>query len=170
MTKRAIAPHQSGSVRLRLLEDADLPATLAWRNQDEIRQWFFYNKVLTLEQHLDWFNRYQAKDTDFVFVIEACEPGQNPQPVGQISLYDINWETGRAEYGRLMVGHPAARGKGYAKAASVAVLEIARELGLKEIVLEVLGHNERAFHLYRTLGFEVMRFEENTYHMRLILE
>ena len=54
MPKRIIAPLVNGRVRLRLLEEADLPMTLAWRNQDHIRKWFFHSDVITPEQHRRW--------------------------------------------------------------------------------------------------------------------
>ena len=76
MGKRHLPPLQAGRVRLRLLEEQDLPRTLAWRNQDHIRRWFFFSERLTLEQHAGWFARYQQRDDDFVFIIEEqCHAG-----------------------------------------------------------------------------------------------
>jgi len=42
----------------------------------------------------------------FVFLILSREFGNIP--IGQISLYGIDWPGGIAEYGRLMIGHMAA--------------------------------------------------------------
>ena len=61
---------KAGRIRLRLLEEQDLPQTLAWRNQDHIRRWFFSSERLTPEQHAGWFARYRQRDDDFVFIIE----------------------------------------------------------------------------------------------------
>jgi hypothetical protein len=76
--------------------------TLAWRNQDHIRTWFFHSDVITPEQHRRWFDAYRGRDDDFVFVIEETE--ELRRPVGQVALYYIDWEPGTAEYGRLMIG------------------------------------------------------------------
>ena len=73
MQKRHIPPLQAGRVRLRLLEEQDLPRTLAWRNQDHIRRWFFSSERLTPEQHAAWFARYRQRDDDFVFIIEEAQ-------------------------------------------------------------------------------------------------
>ena len=77
MGKHHIPPLQAGRVRLRLLEGRDLPRTLAWRNQDHVRRWFFSGQRLTLEQHALWFARYQHRDDDFVFVIEEVESSRH---------------------------------------------------------------------------------------------
>jgi len=47
--------------------------TRAWRNQDHIRKWFFHSDPITTEQHLAWWQRYQDRDDDFVFIIEETE-------------------------------------------------------------------------------------------------
>jgi diamine N-acetyltransferase len=152
MPKRAIAPIEQPPIRLRLLNENDLPATLVWRNQEHIRKWFVYSAIITPEQHRTWFEKYTLKDNDFVFIIEETQALN--RPVGQISLYDINWEHKRAEYGRLMIGDPAARGKGLAKAATMLLLDFGFDsLGLHEIVLEVFEDNLAAYNLYAACGF-----------------
>lgn len=167
MPKREIPAVEYSGIRLRLLEEADLPLTLSWRNQDNVRKWFFYNEVISPDQHQDWYRRYQDLDTDFVFIIEACAP--EPVPVGQISLYHMDWEAKRAEYGRVMIGPAWAQGKGYAKAATIGILKIAKDIGLNEVYLEVKADNQRAFSLYLSVGFEVVTLENNVYHMRVLV-
>src|SRR5262245_27558728 len=89
VSKRSIAPLVNGRVRLRLLEEEDLPLTLVWRNQDENRQWFFSSDIIAPEQHRRWFDQYRDRDDDFVFVIEEIDTLK--RPVGQLSLYRIEW-------------------------------------------------------------------------------
>ena len=51
-----------------------------------------------------------APDDDFVFVVEDLDgPGGL---IGQASLYHIDWGAGCAEFGRLLIGESAARGRG----------------------------------------------------------
>jgi diamine N-acetyltransferase len=167
MPKRIIDPLVRGPIRLRLLEEADLAQTLAWRNQDHIRKWFFYSEVILPEQHRAWFNDYSQREDDFVFVIEQ-DTLQGYWPVGQISLYHINWETKRGEYGRVMIGEADAAGKGLAREATQAVLSIGFEiLGLKEIFLEVISTNVRAIRLYKSVGFQTTEICNNTLGMTI---
>jgi RimJ/RimL family protein N-acetyltransferase len=164
MTKRAIPERRGDRTRLRLLTETDLPTTLAWRNQDHIRRWFFHPEVITLEQHLAWYDRYRDRDDDFVFVIEETSDLQ--RPVGQVSLYRIDWAARRAEYGRLIIGDAEASGRGLAREATRLVLEIAFEvLGLEEVHLEVLTNNVRAIAVYDSCGFEVADRKEGVLMM-----
>ena len=152
MPKRHIAPLVNGRVTLRLLEAADLPMTLAWRNQDHIRQWFLHSDVITPEQHRAWWERYQDRDDDFVFVMEETETLK--RPVGQVSLYNIDWAAGGAEFGRLMIGDAEANGQGLARlATSRLVDEGLTTWGLNRIHLEVLPTNLPALAVYAACGF-----------------
>lgn len=152
MHKRHIAPLVNGRVRLRLLEEADLPMTLAWRNQDHIRQWFFHSDVITEDQHRSWYAKYKDRDNDFVFVIEETETLN--RPVGQVSLYDIDWAAGRGEFGRLMIGAAEARGLGLARLATARLVDEALTAwGLREVHLECIDTNLPALAVYRACGF-----------------
>jgi RimJ/RimL family protein N-acetyltransferase len=154
MSKRSLPIFESNLVRLRLLDVSDLPMTRRWRNQDSIRKWFLNTGIISEEQHLAWFARYHEQDDDFVFIIEKKE--NENRPVGQVSIYQIDWSNYRAEYGRIMIGEADARGKGLAKAATKLVLEVAfGALGLKVVALEVRSDNLPALAVYRDCGFEV---------------
>ena len=166
MPKRPIAPLVNGRARLRLLEESDLPQTLAWRNQDHIRKWFFHSDVITPEQHRAWWERYQEKDDDFVFVIEETEVLK--RPVGQVSLYRIDWAAGRAEFGRLMIGDAEAAGLGLARMATRCVIDYAFSgLALRELYLEVTSGNLRAISVYLACGFERIESRAGVDMMRL---
>lgn len=166
MTKRHIAPVENEAVVLRLLEESDLLLTLSWRNQDNIRRWFFTTEEIPFEKHQAWFNRYRTLDTDFVFIILA--KALNLKPIGQISLYAIDWQSLIGEYGRLMIGEPQARGKGLAKSASLLLLQIGFDiLGLREIVLEVKQDNLPAVSIYRSIGFEGTSTENGVIKMTM---
>ena len=165
MSKRAIPVMVNGPVRLRLLEERDLAATLAWRNQDHIRKWFFHSAVIAPEQHRGWWERYRDRDDDFVFVIEETETLR--RPVGQVSLYNIDWATRRAEFGRLMIGDTEASGKGLARLATERLVEEGLgPWGLVEIYLEVLADNAPALAIYRSCGFVETGRKGDTVMMR----
>jgi RimJ/RimL family protein N-acetyltransferase len=152
MSKRAFPVLDAGGVRLRLLEESDLELTRAWRNQDHIRKWFLNSEPITAEQHRAWYGKYRERDDDFVFMIEE---GAQRRRVGQVSLYRIEWDAGRAEFGRLMIGERDAAGKGLAKAATGLLVGHALDaLGLEEIHLEVLTDNAAAVAIYGACGFE----------------
>lgn len=167
--KIEISPIENENVCLRLLTQTDLPLTLAWRNQERIRKWFFYSDLITPENHLAWFESYQVRDNDFVFIIEEAEADY--RPVGQVSLYNINWSAKNAEFGRLMIGEPDAVGKGLARIATQLILNMAfRELGVEEVYLEVYAHNERALSFYKGIGFKITASQGNIVKMNFLEE
>ncbi len=154
MAKRTVPPLVGDRVCLRPVEEADLPYTLAWRNQDHIRRWFVHSGVITPAQHRAWFEGYRERDDDFVFVIE--ETRDLRKPVGQVSLYRIDWDRHRAEYGRLLIGEPDAAGRGLAREATDVLLRYAGTTwGIREITLEVFVDNAPAIAIYSGCGFTV---------------
>lgn len=153
MSKRIILPQEDDRIVLRLLEKEDLPLTLSWRNRDENRKWFFTTEIITEDKHYAWFERYKDLDNDFVFVIQAKDLDNNL--IGQVALYGIDWDAQSGEYGRLVIGHMAARRKGYARNATRLVMTIGFEqLGLSKIFLEVKEGNLPAIAVYKACGFK----------------
>ncbi|MCS7070297.1 MAG: GNAT family N-acetyltransferase [Anaerolinea sp.] len=150
--KPVIAPIEGDRIRLRLLTEADLPLTLAWRNQDHIRRWFFHADVIQPEQHRAWFEKYRTRDDDFVFIIIERE---TDTPIGQVALYRIDRVKQEAEFGRIMIGEMRASGKGYAKAATQLIVERFgfEQLSLRRIYLEVFADNAPALAIYEKCGF-----------------
>jgi RimJ/RimL family protein N-acetyltransferase len=162
--KRSLGPLVNGPVRLRLLEEADLPMTLAWRNRDDIRKWFLTPGVTSPEGHRAWFTQYQQRDDDFMFVIEETDTLK--RPIGQVALYGIDWARGYAKFGRLMIGDDAARGRGLATKATQAVMREALEgLGLREVELEVRQENLPAIAIYRGYGFRETSTRDGVIYM-----
>lgn len=152
--KRPVPPIHGRRVRLRLLEEADLPLTLAWRNRDAVRVWFTHSDVLSPETHLAWFEKYRTRDNDYVFVIELpCENGP-ARPVGQVSVYDIDWSRGTAEIGRLLVGEPDAERRGYGVEAFRLLCGYSfTGFGLRELLGRCLPHNSLAIAHCLRCGF-----------------
>lgn len=154
MAKRDVVALEKEGVRLRLLEAEDLKMTLAWRNQPHIRRWFFYADVIGWEMHASWYEQYKTRDDDFVFIIE--ETHTLKKPVGQVAISHIDWSAKRAEYGRLLIGEPEARGMGIARAATNLLLEQAfAHWWLSEVYLHVYTANTAALAVYEACGFRV---------------
>ncbi|MFX1762841.1 GNAT family N-acetyltransferase [Paraburkholderia sp. A1RI-2L] len=149
--KYAYEPYTHGRIRLRLLTEADLPATLEWRNRDGAREQFKNSDLLAYEQHHGWFVRYSEKSDDLVFIAELAATGER---VGQVAIYAIDRGARTAEIGRF-VASPEFLGQGVMKEAiSVLMRFAASELSLAAVYLDVLESNERACRLYEKLGFE----------------
>lgn len=166
MPKRSVSPLLGQSVRLRLLEQGDLPTTLRWRNDDAIRPWFFNNDPISAAMHEQWWRAYRERDDDFVFVIE--DTAMNNQPVGQASVYRVDWDRKCAEFGRLMLGEPAARGRGLARDAVNVLSAFAFDgLGLIELSLQLKEANTVAAAVYESCGYSVTERADSIVTMTL---
>ena len=81
---------------------------------------------------------------------------------GTVSLKNLDMTNKEAEYAISM--HPDAQGKGAAKAASTGILELAKELGLTRVYLNVLAENERANRFYQKFGFRYTHDSTMNFH------
>ena len=126
--------------------------TLTWRNQDHIRKGVFSSDLISPEQHRAWFEQYTDRDDDFVFVIYEIETLK--RPVGQVSLYHIDWAACCAEFGRLMISETAASRFGLARLATARLVEEALTAwGLREVYLECIASNVPALAVHDACGF-----------------
>ena len=149
--KAVLFPVEFGQVKLRLLQPDDLPYTLAWRNEVDVRKWFKFSDVVSLEQHLVWFEKYQLKDDDFVFMALHAQTNER---LGQLAIYDLDSTLHQAEVGRFIVS-PTAAGKGFMTDALHGLAQIAeRQLKLSRLFLEVFSTNARAIRLYERVGYQ----------------
>lgn len=166
MAKRVLPPVEENNIRLRLLVENDLPLTLKWRNQDHIRKWFVHSEIISIKQHQQWFEKYQERDNDYVFIIE--DKPNNYAPIGQISLYNIDWEQKSGEFGRLMIGEKEALGKGIAKNSTKMILNLAFSVFfLENLELEVFEDNSPAIAIYQSCSFKEVSTSNNLKKMVL---
>lgn len=143
-------------IRLRPLAEEDLELLRSWRNHPHIVRWFVDQTVIDSERQKEWYRTYLVKENDLVFMIE--ETTFIKQPIGSLSVYHIDRDDGSAEFGRFMIGHPSARGRGYGKQALQAAIRCCMsELRLQELRLEVFKDNAAAMHLYAEAGFRTVQ-------------
>ena len=151
LPKRLVPPIAADGIRLRPLQESDLPLTRGWRNEPDIRKWFFHSDLISEEQHLAWWQAYCERDDDYMFVIE--ETRHLHRPVGQVGVYNVDWLAGTGEFGRLLVGDAQARGQGLAKKAVQALVAAMTGMGVSVLRLEVMESNQSAREVYRATGF-----------------
>lgn len=163
MTSEVIPPVREGDATLRMLTAADLPLTLAWRNHPDSRAWFLSTAVLEPHQHELWFEAYQRREDDYVFIVEVDQTAR-----AQVALYNIS--PAGAEFGRLLVD-PDARGQGFSHRVIALCIRAAKErLALPKLTLEVKQDNVAALRAYDRAGFtEVRRDSQGIVHMEVRL-
>ena len=135
-------------VRLRPLREEDAHISIAWRNDPEV--WTYTHAAgragPKVEDELAWIRRVNADPTCRRFAILADE-----RYVGNVYLTDIANDD--AEF-HIFIGDKSVWRRGLAGEATRQMLDYGwRELGLRQVHLEVHRDNEAALRLYRTLGF-----------------
>ena len=121
---------------------------LAWRNQPDVAQWMFTDHVITAQEHEQWLTAMLLDPKLKYWMIEIDDV-----PQGVVHLASISSVQKRCEWG-MYLGEQAARGTGAAEAATFLSLDRAfRQLGMEQVICEVLATNERALRLYERVGF-----------------
>lgn len=138
----------------------DTETVLRLRNSDHVRENFIYQKIITKEQHIEYYNNQILTGRIIQYVMTEKQTGN---AIGCTLLKDIDYETKQAEFG-IFIGETDALGKGYGTDALCQMKRIAfEELKLKKLILRVLGHNEIAYNLYSKMGFnEESRYDEDS--------
>ena len=138
-------------MRLRPVEEPDLPLFVRWLNDPEVRHWLSMadGPELTLESEREWYEEMRGDPACVVWCIET----EDGQPVGNLGLHGIEETHGRATLG-IAIGEKDFWGRGYGTEAIRRVLRYAfTELGLRRVVLEADEDNVRGIRCYEKCGF-----------------
>lgn len=134
-------------VRLRPVEEVDLPALIRWDNDPEITRW----AGKRFEEDGDareWFlakNSLQRK----TFAIDTVDFGL----IGEIEVFNISWRLRKAEL-RVFIGVRNLWDRGLGEEAVRALTQgIFQTTSLEEVFLRVDDDNERAKRCYQKVGF-----------------
>lgn len=131
-------------------EDTDL--IVKWRNQDNVRQYFFFREEFTRQMHENWMKNKVETGEVVQFVVCLKE---NDTPVGSTYLRDIDREKGTAEYG-VFLGPEEIRGMGVGKRALDLTLEYAwNELKLNKVISRAISSNKPSVYSFVNSGFTI---------------
>lgn len=141
---------EDGRVYLRLMTREDTDDIIKWRNLDEVRSRFIYQKLFTKESHEKWIETMVETGKVVQMIIAECDGNR---PVGSVYVRDIDYEHNKAEFG-IFIGEPDCLSKGYGTEATELMVEYAfTYLNLHKLMLRVFADNERAIKAYEKAGF-----------------
>ena len=138
------------TVRLRPVEDSDLPLYVRWINDPDVRHWLHRSErpLSTLELERGRVEGMRRDPGTLVWCIEA-----ERRPIGDVRLLEIDTAHGRAELG-IAIGEKGCWGRGYGTDAIRLVLRHAfGELGLRRVWLITDADNARGIRCYEKCGF-----------------
>lgn len=128
-----------------------------WMNDPEVFLYMESGGNYTQEMLRSYIAAQENKDILF-WAIKIKATGKH---IGNIKIDPVNPENKSGEYG-IMIGDKTAWGKGYAKEASLRIIDYCfEELGLSQITLGLIADNTKALELYKKVGFEIEKIMLN---------
>lgn len=136
-------------VRLRALERADLPRSLAWVNDPEITRFTGTLYPVSAAEEDAWYERVLADPAQRVFALETAD-GRH---VGNGGFRDIQAVPRKAELW-IYVGDRSRQNAGLGTAAVRELVRFGFErMNLHRIWVRVFAYNERALRTFESCGF-----------------
>ena len=133
-------------ITLRPITLSDTDLIVRWRNSDAVRLNMYDQRILTAEQHRNYFHQCITTRTIVQYIIDV-----GTLPVG--TIFYKKKESGMVELG-LFIGEEQNRGKGYGRTALSKILyEVKNNSTIKSIRIKVKETNKKALSLYEEMGF-----------------
>lgn len=161
-------------IYLRPILKKDLAILNEWKNDEETFQNLGGGFMPTsLDQQEKWLDSMiDTTGNNKRYII--CR--EDTSPIGMVGLYGINWIHRTSEIG-VYIGDKLNHRKGYGKEACELIEGFAKEyLNLRKIKLNVVFNNEKATHLWESLGYEKVgvfkneRFIKGEYQDLILME
>jgi len=122
-----------------------------WINDDEVNRYLETRGNYNLELLKSYIERQMKNETYFW----AIHLKDSKKHIGNIKIDPIDMYKKSGEYG-ILIGDKSSWGKGYAKEASLRILNYCfNELKLLSVTLGVIEDNKAALELYKNLGFKI---------------
>lgn len=140
-------------VRIRAIEEDDLPRYVVWFNDAEVIRGLNQIFPMSLKDEQKWYEDMQLEDPiERSFAIDI-KPNDEWVHIGGCGFFGFDHQARRAEFG-LVIGEKIYWGQGFGTETSSLMLEFGfNTLNLQRITLRVFADNERARNVYRKLGF-----------------
>jgi UDP-4-amino-4,6-dideoxy-N-acetyl-beta-L-altrosamine N-acetyltransferase len=133
--------------KLRVLEEKDLEMILKWRNSDRVRLNMYTDQIISLSDHLNWFQRTKSNQSSIYLI---CEFQNNP--IGLISFTEMDL-INQKSYWAFYLGETISP-KGSGVAMEFLALEYAFEaINIRKLCCEIFVFNNPVVKLHSKFGF-----------------
>jgi len=158
-------------VRIRQIEEEDLPKLRDWRNSLYIRAYTREYYPLSMLNQNKWLSSLLTDKTNIMFAIEKKE---DKEIIGCCGLTYINWKEGNGEVS-IYIGEQKWQEKGYATDALQLLLKYGFcELRLHRVYAIIFEYNEASVKFFEKNRFTLegrhreARFWEGKFHDELV--
>ena len=135
-----------------------------WRNSDDVRPYMIYQKIISPEDHLKWYESLDKKTNFYYFAY------YNNEPFGVYSIKDIDFEKKTGEPGVFLKNKSLWEGEFTLRGSFSLLLFVFEELNLETEIIHVLKTNKKALSYNKQLGFKINAGFRNKDFFELILK
>jgi len=129
------------------LNEEEKEMILRWRNSENVRKWMFTDRIISLEEHLEFIDSLKRDSRNFYFLVKKAS-----EYLGVVSLTRLDLRNRNAYLG--IYANPEKKIPGVGSVLGEILLKLAFDVAkLHTLKLEVFEDNERAIALYKRLGF-----------------
>lgn len=141
---------EQNQVKLRPIQEDDLPQLVEWKNNREISHLTGGYMPVTLTQEAIRYELEQESSSKYTFLIEIYDK----TAIGYCGLMGVEPVSRRAEL-FIRIGYKEKQGQGYGKETLKSLLSFAFEdLNLNRLFITVFTDNTKAIALFEMLGFK----------------
>lgn len=142
-------------VFLRFLASEDLGVTYKWHSDYSLYQTLGGPfRYVSIDAEKDWLKTktdYSNKEINLMICLI-----ENSQPIGIISVREIDWINRKGFLAGIFIGDIEHRGKGYGtEALRMISKHCFEDLGLNRIWAEILDSNKSSIQTFKNCGFEI---------------
>ena len=158
---------QGTSVYLTRFDESNAEQARAWLNDPSVNEWMLSGQIpISRAQEASFYElteREWSAGTAYRFEVHAAEDGRF---IGIVGLDSTNLVHRTGEVG-IFIGSAAEQNRGFGRDAIVTLLRFGFDrLGLHRIAIKASSENERAVHLYASIGFVQTGRERECVFMR----
>ena len=162
-------------IRLRAVENSDLPQFVGWLNDPEVIQNLAIYAPLSMADEESWFEGMRARPADERPLVIEAQLEADWVMIGTCGFHNIDWRSRSAEVG-IFIGDKSCWDRGYGTRIMKLLVQYGFEtLNLNRIMLDVYETNPRAIRAYQKAGFvhegrkRQANYQNGEYHDVLIM-
>ena len=143
------------SIFLRAMEVNDLEYTHKWHTDQQLYSTLFGTfRYVSMDAEKAWLlgkAAYSTKEVNLMICLQ-----DNSEPIGMISVRDIDWVAKKGHLAGIMIGENRYQGQGYGtQALNLLLKHCFEDLGINKIWTHILADNEPSQIIFKKCGFRV---------------
>ena len=151
-----LAVNNDPELIIRSIKKKDIEILRNWKNQH--KEFFFTKEAISSTQQKKWFQSYTLQTYNLMFIVSFKKEN--------FGCMGIRWLKNNWDIYNVILGNKKHGSKGYMSQAFRIMINLAKELKIGRIKLDVIKYNP-AIKWYEKQGFKVISYSSDHYTMML---